>query len=64
MDKLILRKQTDSDDNGKKSIFIDADVHKQIKKIKDETGVPMNEIVDVFLRYGINNVVIKDEAEK
>lgn len=64
MDKLILRKQTDSDDNGKKSIFIDADVHKQIKKIKDETGVQMNEIVDVFLRYGINNVVIKDEEEK
>jgi len=64
MDKLILRKQTDSDDNVKKSIFIDADVHKQIKKIKDETGVPMNEIVDAFLRYGINNVVIKDEVEK
>ena len=63
MDKLILRKQTDSDDNVKKSIFIDADVHKQIKKIKDETGVPMNEIVDVFLRYGINNVIIKDEEE-
>ena len=63
MDKLILRKQTDGDDNVKKSIFIDADVHKQIKKIKDETGVPMNEIVDVFLRYGINNVIIKDEDE-
>lgn len=63
MDKLILRKQTDSDDNVKKSIFIDADVHKQIKKIKDETGVPMNEIVDVFLRYGIDNVIIKDEEE-
>lgn len=63
MDKLILRKQTDSDDNGKKSIFIDADVHKQIKKIKDETGVPMNEIIGVFLRYGIDNVVIKEEGE-
>ena len=63
MDKLILRKQTDDDDNVKKSIFIDADVHKQIKKIKDETGVPMNEIVDVFLRYGINNVIIKDDEE-
>lgn len=63
MDKLILRKQIDSDDNVKKSIFIDADVHKQIKKIKDETGVPMNEIVDVFLRYGIDNVVIKEEDE-
>lgn len=61
MDKLILRKQTDSDDNGKKSIFIDADVHKQIKKIKDETGITMNEIVDALLRYGINNVIIKEE---
>ena len=63
MQGLILRKKTVSIGNDRKQIFINADLHKQIKKIKDETGVSMNEIVDVFLRYGIDNVIIKDEEE-
>ena len=64
MDKLILKKETTISDNVKKPIFIKSDVHKQIKKLSGETDVPMIEIVDAFLRYGINNVVIKDEGEK
>lgn len=63
MDKLILKKETAISDNVKKPIFIKADVHKQIKKISEETGVPMIEIVDAFLRYGISNVIIKDEDD-
>ena len=64
MNKLILKKETTISDNVKKQIFIKADVHKQLTKLKDETGVPMTEIVDAFLRYGISNVVIKEEGEK
>ena len=64
MDKLILRKETTISENVKKPIFIKADVNKQIKKLSGETGVPMVEIVDAFLRYGISNVFIKDEGEK
>ena len=64
MDKLILRKETTISENVKKPIFIKADVHKQIKKLSGETNVPMTEIVDAFLRYGISNAVIKDEDEK
>ena len=63
MQGLILRKKTASIGNDRKQIFIDADLHKQIKKIKDETGVSMTEIVNAFLRYGIENVVIKEEGE-
>ena len=63
MNKLILKKETTISDNVKKPIFIKADVHKQLTKLKNETGVPMIEIVDAFLRYGISNVVIKDEDD-
>ena len=61
MDKLILKKETTTSENVKKPIFIKTDVHKQIKKLSGEVGIPMIEIVDAFLRYGINNVVIKEE---
>lgn len=64
MDKLILKKETAISDDVKKPIFIKADVHKQIKKLSGETNVPMTEIVDAFLRYGISNAVIKEEGEK
>lgn len=60
MDKLILKKETATSESVRKPIFIKTDVHKQIKKLSEETGVPMTEIVDTFLRYGISNVVIKD----
>ena len=63
MQGLILRKKTVSIGNDRKQIFIDTDLHKQIKQLKDETGVSMTEIVDAFLRYGIDNVVIKEEDE-
>lgn len=63
MEKLILRKETTISENVKKPIFIKADVHKQLTKLKNETGISMTEIVDAFLRYGISNAVIKDEDE-
>ena len=63
MQGLILRKKTASIDNDRKQIFIDTDLHKQIKQLKDQTGVSMTEIVNAFLRYGIENVVIKEEDE-
>lgn len=63
MDKLILKKETAISDKAKKPIFINADVHKQLTKIKNETGIPMIKIADAFLRYGIENVVIKEENQ-
>lgn len=63
MQGLILRKKTVSIGNDRKQIFINADLHKQLTKLKDETGVSMTEIADAFLRYGIDNVVIKEEDE-
>ena len=63
MQGLILRKKTVSIGNDRKQIFINADLHKQLTKLKDETGVSMTEIADAFLRYGIDNVVIKEEEK-
>ena len=64
MDKLILRKETAVKENVRKPIFIKMDVHKKVKELSEETGVTMTEIVDSFLRYGIDNVVINDKEEK
>ena len=63
MDKLILKREKTINKNSRKPIFIKADVHKQLTKLKDETGISMIEIVDAFLRYDIDNVVIKEEDE-
>ena len=59
MEKLILHKETAVKESVRKPIFIKPDVHKKVKKLSEDTGVPMTEIVDSFLRYGIENVVIK-----
>jgi len=64
MDKLILRKETAVKESVRKPIFIKTDVHKKVKELSEETGVPMTEIVDSFLRYSIDNVVINDKEEK
>lgn len=64
MKELILRKEKIVSSNGTKPVFIDAELHKQIKALKEETDIPMTRIIDSFLRYGINNVVIKEDEEE
>lgn len=63
MKELILRKEASNSDNGTKPIFIDADAHKQVKQLKDETGIPMTKIINAFIRYGIENVIVKEEDD-
>lgn len=60
MKELILTKTSNSVVNGTKPVFIDIELHKQIKELKEETGLPITTIVNTFLRYGIDNVEIKD----
>ncbi|MUV40607.1 hypothetical protein [Levilactobacillus brevis] len=60
MKELILTKTSNSAVNGTKPVFIDIELHKQIKELKEETGLPITTIVNTFLRYGIDNVEIKD----
>lgn len=64
MKELILRKEKAGSGNGTKPVFIDAELHKQIKALKEETDIPMTRIIDSFLRYGLTNVVIKEEGEE
>ncbi|WP_251948925.1 hypothetical protein [Levilactobacillus brevis] len=60
MKELILTKASNSAVSGTKPVFIDIELHKQIKELKEETGLPITTIVNTFLRYGIDNVEIKD----
>jgi len=57
--KLILTKQNES--KIVKPVFIDAELHKQILDLKNETGIPINRIIEKFVRYGIQNVEIVDD---
>ncbi|MDN5954539.1 MAG: hypothetical protein L0H99_11630 [Loigolactobacillus coryniformis] len=57
--KLVLTKQTES--KAVKPVFIDAELHKQILDLKNETGISIGRIAEKFIRYGIQNVEIEDE---
>jgi len=64
MNKLVLTKAPTNAENGTKPVFIDTELHKKIKELKEETGLSIVAIVDAFLRYGIENVEIKDGDDK
>lgn len=64
MKELVLTKANSSATNGTKPVFIDIELHKKIKALKEETGLPITSIVNTFLNYGIDNVEIKESEEK
>lgn len=58
-DKLQLKKEKQV--KATKGVFIDIDLHKQVSDINQETGLPIYKIVEAFIRYGIEHMVIVDE---
>lgn len=64
MKDLILRKEKAGSGNGTKPVFIDAELQKRIKALKEETDIPMTRIIDLFLCYGLTNVVIKEDEDE
>lgn len=60
MKDLTLTKTNVAPGTGTKPVFIDIELHAKIKELKEETGLPITTIVDTFLRYGVENVQIKD----
>ncbi|MFL2028123.1 hypothetical protein [Loigolactobacillus zhaoyuanensis] len=56
---LVLTKQPES--RTVKPVFIDANLHRQLLDLKNETSIPIGRIVEKFVRYGIQNVEIEDE---
>ncbi|MCR8969306.1 hypothetical protein [Facklamia sp. 7083-14-GEN3] len=59
-DKVILVKEVPS--NVSRPILIDSDLLDQIKELKLETGIPIQKIVEKFIRFGLENTeVIESE---
>ncbi|KRN01438.1 hypothetical protein FD13_GL001031 [Levilactobacillus senmaizukei DSM 21775 = NBRC 103853] len=63
MKDLTLTKTNGTPGVGTKPVFIDTELHAKIKELKEETGLTITTIVDAFLRYGVENVEIKDGDE-
>lgn len=57
--RLVLTKETEP--KAVRPVFIDAELHKQILDLKNETGISIGRIVEKFIRYGIQNVEIMDD---
>lgn len=62
--ELILRKEKVEPSTGLKPMFIDAELHSQLKSLKEETGISMTALVSKFIRYGLENAVIKEEDDE
>lgn len=43
-----------------KPIFVSSEIHEQLKQLKDETNMTIGEIAEAFIKYGINNVTVKE----
>lgn len=52
-----------SEAKATKPVFIDTELLNRINEIKQETGVPINRLVDKMLRYALNNIEITEEHE-
>lgn len=58
-EKLVLK--AEKTDKTTLPVFIGVDLLDQLKEIKAETNLPIRKIVEKFIRYGLENVVIEDE---
>lgn len=58
-EKLVLK--AEKTDKTTLPVFIGVDLLDQLKEIKAEINLPIRKIVEKFIRYGLENVVIEDE---
>lgn len=43
-----------------KPIFVSSETHEKLKQLRDETNMTIGEIVEAFIKHGINNVTVKE----
>lgn len=57
--KLVLKAEKES--KATMPVFIDIDQHQKLLALKSETGIPLRRLVEKFIRFGLENVVIENE---
>lgn len=62
-EKLVLRRQRPNTSNGVKPIFVDAQVIKQLREVKEETGIPMGRLTEIFIAYAMKNIEVVNEDD-
>lgn len=55
--KLVLKAEKES--KATMPVFIDTDQHQKLLALKAETGIPLRRLVEKFIEYGLDNVVIE-----
>ncbi|MDT2640672.1 hypothetical protein P7D31_11140 [Enterococcus dongliensis] len=57
--KLVLKAEKES--KATMPVFIDIDQHQKLLALKSETGIPLRRLVEKFIEYGLDNVVIEGD---
>lgn len=55
--KLVLKAEKES--KATMPVFIDIEQHQKLLALKAETGIPLRRLVEKFIEYGLDNVVIE-----
>lgn len=55
--KLVLKAEKES--KATMPVFIDTEQHQKLLALKAETGIPLRRLVEKFIEYGLDNVVIE-----
>lgn len=61
--KLVLQKQPKVIENYSKPVLIDSDTYKKVTELKNETGIPIKQIINRFVEFALENVEIKGESK-
>nr|DAL95533.1 MAG TPA: hypothetical protein [Caudoviricetes sp.] len=57
--KLVLKAEKES--KTTMPVFIDTEQHQKLLALKAETGIPLRRLVEKFIEYGLDNVVIEGD---
>lgn len=57
--KLVLKAEKES--KATMPVFIDTEQHQKLLALKAETGIPLRRLVEKFIEYGLDNVVIEGD---
>lgn len=63
-EKLVLRRQRPTSSNGVKPLFVDAQVLNAVREVKEETGIPMGRLTEIFIEYAIKHIEVVSDTEK
>jgi len=62
-EKLVLRRQRSSSPNGVKPIFVDTQALNLVREVKEETGIPLGRLTEMFIEFAVKHIEIASDDE-